>query len=121
MDYKLEIQENGRYTREAITKIVNLHSGKRNWSLDCVEDVITNIYTIAEFPTYNPRTKTKKTPEICRTEAFQYLLEYIAKYSIRYVETNIQGYIIKFYTRDPKYYKHEYYLEISKNITIINI
>ncbi len=114
--YNLKIVDNGRYSSEAILAIQDMNTQKRNWSLDSVKMTsIDRIYTVGCFNTYNPRTDKKRVPNVLRSPIFGKILELIVKDGIRYIDVSINGWSIKFYTRNPEHYKYEYYLEFSKN------
>ncbi len=101
--YKLKIIDNGRYARETILSIIDSNTKKIK---------LQPIYTIGLFPTY-AKTKKKKIPSILNSKTFKKILELIIEDKIRYIETNINKWSIKFYTRNPNEYKYQYNLKFS--------
>ena len=92
-----------------------------NWSTEDIKTVLGPIYTVGKFSTYNPRTKEKRVPSILQSKAFEKILTLIIDDGIRYIDTTFNGWNIKFYTRNLKYNKYEFYLNFSKNTSPIII
>lgn len=120
--YKLNIADEGRHSLETILEIQDLNAQKRsnNWNRDDIKTVIGPIYTVGSFETYNSRSKQKKVPAILKSRAFEEkVLALIVEDNVRYIDMTIDGWNIKFYTRNPKHYKYEYYLNFSENRPVI--